>query len=84
MPYSSDLNYGQHQGYPGGTRFSGRHASASAGIRWALARRSSAAVSGCFYDNPGSGMVDKFGSRHPPATVCSESGAVRQRGRASV
>jgi hypothetical protein len=71
VPYSSDFNYGQHQGYPGVDKvvFSPR-----LGFSWDPRNNGKTVLSGgigLFYDNPAVGMIDNalgFGGQ-PPVSV---------------
>jgi hypothetical protein len=71
VPYSQDLNYGQHQGYPGVDKLVW---SPRLGFSWDPRSNGKTVVSGgfgLFYDNPAVGMVDNilgFGGQ-PPVSV---------------
>ncbi|HKT90339.1 MAG TPA: carboxypeptidase regulatory-like domain-containing protein [Candidatus Sulfotelmatobacter sp.] len=71
VPYSSDLNYGQHNGYPGVDSIVW---SPRLGFSWDVLGTGKTVVSGGigqFYDNPAVGMVDNilgFGGQ-PPVSV---------------
>ena len=71
VPYSQDLNYGQHKGYPGVDKLVW---SPRLGFNWDVRGTGKTVVSGgigLFYDNPAVGMVDNilgFGGQ-PPISV---------------
>jgi hypothetical protein len=71
VPYSQDLNYGQHQGYPGVDKLVW---SPRLGFSWDPRGNGKTVLSGgigLFYDNPAVGMVDNilgFGGQ-PPVSV---------------
>ena len=72
VPYSSDLNYGQHKAYPGvdSAALVSTH-SALAGILVDNGKTVISGGIGLFYDNPAVGMVDNilgFGGQ-PPVSV---------------
>ena len=71
VPYSKDLNYGQHKGYPGVDRILW---SPRIGFSWDPLGTGKTVISGgigLFYDNPAVGMIDNilgFGGQ-PPVSV---------------
>jgi hypothetical protein len=68
VPFSADLNYGQHTAYPS---TDGLNIAPSVGFSWSPAKNGKTVISGgfgVFYDNAPSGLVDDL-TANPPASV---------------